>query len=174
MEEHIHFQMLVVDCSYTDHPYHQRVLVPTSAHRKWSALGETYIVPRLRLPQPDVLARQAHNVTLGIHDTRPRTARPDVDANVVVLLRAELIVWIGRHLSRLLARRVAEGHGGGSGHLAHFLSPKSSLDSVGARAGRSTPRSGTRQVPGEVREGLADLRGVEGFPRLAKTKRSAH
>ena len=63
----------------------------------------TYIVASLRLPQANVLARESDNVTLCVHDTSTSAASSDIDTDVVIGVRADLIVGINRHLPGLLA-----------------------------------------------------------------------
>lgn len=65
---------------------------------------KTHVVASLGLPEANVLTGKADNVTLVVHDTGTGTAGTDIDANVVVLNRVELVVRINRHLSRLLSR----------------------------------------------------------------------
>ena len=74
----------------------------------------TYVVSSLWLPKANVLAGQANNVTLFVHDACSCTAGTDIDTDVVLHLHSELVVWINRHLSRLLSAllpvRLAKWH----------------------------------------------------------------
>jgi len=58
----------------------------------------SYIVASLWLPQANVLGSKTNNVALIVHDARPGTASTDIDTNVVVDMRANLVAWIG-HLA---------------------------------------------------------------------------
>lgn len=94
----MHRQMLVVDCSWK----------ASAASFTALSLGlESHIVASLGLPQTNVLAGQTDNVALVVHDACSCTSSTDIDPNVVVDLRTELIVRVDRHLSGLLSRRVA-------------------------------------------------------------------
>ena len=61
--------------------------------------ASTYIVAGLRLPQLDVLRREADNVTMLIDNAGSSTASPNIDANVVIDMRTELVVRIGGELT---------------------------------------------------------------------------
>ena len=60
-----------------------------------------YIVAGLWLPQTNVLRSQPYNITLVVHNTSSGTTCTDIDTNVVVHLRADLVAWIS-HLARWL------------------------------------------------------------------------
>lgn len=59
----------------------------------------TYIISSLRLPKANVFACKSNNIPLIVHDTRPCASRADIDTNVVLLMRMDLVARIGRHLA---------------------------------------------------------------------------
>lgn len=62
----------------------------------------THVVTSLRLPKRDVLARQADDIALLVHDACSRGAGTDINADVVVLDDIDLVVRVDRHLAGLL------------------------------------------------------------------------
>lgn len=56
--------------------------------------NKTYIVPSLWLPELDVLRGKAYNVAMVVDDTSSGTAGADIDSDVMVEVRSELIVRI--------------------------------------------------------------------------------
>ena len=69
-----------------------------------------YIEARLGLPQPDILTGKTNDVSSVVHDARACAASTDIDADVVVPLRVQLVVRIHGHLPRLLPRGLSVGH----------------------------------------------------------------
>ena len=74
----MHRQMSVVDCSCT-------------CQHEFSASGGTYVVSGLRLPKADVLRCKSDDVSCFVDDTRSCTSSTNIDANVVVLFRVDLV-----------------------------------------------------------------------------------
>ena len=61
--------------------------------------GNTYIVALLRLPQPNVLRCQPYNIPLAIDDGCSGATSANVDTNVVIHVRVQLVVRVGGELS---------------------------------------------------------------------------
>lgn len=91
----MHLQMSVVDCSW---------LSASIAVELKQVHVTSHVISGLGLPEANVLGRKTNNVALVVHDTGTGTAGADIDADVVVDMRVELVARVSRHLTRLLPR----------------------------------------------------------------------
>ena len=69
-------------------------LLSLSANCLASKLRHAYIVTRLRLPQANILRSQTNNIALIIHDASSCTASADINTNIVLHMRMELITRV--------------------------------------------------------------------------------
>jgi len=69
-------------------------LLSLSANCLASKLRHAYIVTRLRLPQVNIFRSQTNNIALIIHDASSCTASADINTNIVLHMRMELITRV--------------------------------------------------------------------------------
>lgn len=116
--------MSVVDCScQCVRAFYLRSSKELAQSDKKSSF-ETYVVASLRLPELDVLGSKSHNIAMVIDNTSSCAACANVDSDVVVGVRPELVVRIGGELTARLIRVLSVRKIGHVGCVAQRVNSK--------------------------------------------------